>query len=374
MILKLTIGTSFYVDLDGAVPDAIFIGQERFNAATEAAVEQLEQAVRLAPEYRTARYALGQALRTQGRSEEALEHLRRAERHRAEPPPLDDPLMDAVDALRTGAIDALHRGIDLLHRGRIEPAIILLEESVRIDPKLAEAHAQLGAARLSLGEPGPAEESLRRALDLDPGYVDALYNLGVIAHRRGDYVTAVARFEEVLAIRPHHFDARLGLGTDVTQVGRGSEAVDHLHRALALRPDDPRPYKRLGAALSAGGRYEQAIEALRLGVERLPGDASIADQLALLLATCPREDLRDPTEALLLAEAVCRTTGRAEPRALETLAVAQAALERFGEAAATAEEAIALARRQGKPDIATRIEVRLRRYREQGLAPALPPP
>ncbi|MCZ6735528.1 MAG: tetratricopeptide repeat protein, partial [Planctomycetota bacterium] len=327
------------------------------------AVGYLEEAIRLTAEYGTARYVLGQALRKLGRTEAAMQQLELAEQQRNEEPRVPDPLRQRLDALRTGAIDALHRGIDLLQQGQVEHAIALLEEAVRINPDLPEAHGQLGTALLKRGQLEHAEASLRRALNLDPNFVDALYNLGLIAHRRNNYSEAARHFALAVSIRPQHFDAHLGLGADLSRLGRTDEAIEHLRAAARLRPDDPRPYKRLGSALAALGRYEEAIRWLRDGVQRLPNDASIADRLAWILATCPQEQWRVSAEALRIAEAVCRRTNNAVPQALDTLAAALANLGRFEEAIAAAEQALQMARANDNRDLASEIEARLDRYR-----------
>ena len=287
-----------------------------------------------------------------------------AEQQRGREPPVDDPLLREVEALATGAIEALHRGIDLLAAGRLEEAVVRLNESIRINSDLAEAHSQLGAALLEQGDLPAAETSLRHALRLHPGYVDALHNLGVLEHRRGALVDAVERFQAVLAVRPDHFEAQLGLGTDLRPLGRRAEAAVHLRAALRLRPDDARPYKRLAAVLAEQGEFEEAIAQLRWGVERLPDDLSVADRLAWMLATCPHEHLRDGAEALRVAEDVCRRTNRRVPRGLDTLAAALATLGRYDEAVAVAEGARDLARRRGDETLAGQIESRLGLYRD----------
>ena len=328
-----------------------------------AAVAHLEEALRLAPEYGRARYALGQTLRTLGRLDEARAQLELAETQRGLEPPVDDPLMQAVETLRTGAVDALHRGIELAQSGRTEPALELLEEAVRIDPDLAEAHAQLGAVLLGGGEIERARTHLERALHLDPNAADAHYNLGLLAHRQERYDEAVSRFERAVRIRPDHFDARLGLGTDLERIGRAEDGVPHLDAARSIRPADPRPYRHLATVMAGLGRYREVIDVLRSGWSRLPDEAALGDRLAWMLATCPRDDLRNPAEALEIAEAVCDQTGFRVPRALATRAAALAAVGRVEEARTAAEEALRVARAQDRAELAVEIESHLDHYR-----------
>ena len=328
------------------------------------AVRHLTEALRLAPEYGPARYALGQVLRRQDRLDDAARELRLARRQQEMEPPLDAALTRTLASLRTGAIEALHRGILLARDGRFAEAIPLFQDAIRIDPLLAEAHSQLGAARLSGGDTDAARRHLDRALELDPDFADARYNLGLVAHRLGRFEDAVGHFEHAVAVRPGHYDARLGLGTDLSRLGRHTEAIVHLRRAGDLRPDNPKPCKRLAAALSATGEFAEAVSTLRLGAERLSGDASIADRLAWMLATCPDDDVRLPAEALAIAEDVCRRTGQSQSRALATRAAALAGLGRFAEAFEVARQAHDLAVAGRRDELAAAIQRHLQAYGE----------
>jgi tetratricopeptide (TPR) repeat protein len=329
----------------------------------DAAVAHVQQAIRLAPDYGTAHYVLGQALRKTEAFDEAKVQLALAEQYLDDEPPIDDPLSAELEALRTGAVDSLHRGIELARRGRFQTAIDLFRESLRIDPQLAETHAQLGAALMARGDLRAARDPLRRAIELEPNLADAIYNLGLLEHRQGTFDRAVDFFREAATVRPDHFDAHLGLGTDLPHLDRQDEAATHLRIALNLRPDDPRPYKRLGEVLASAGDCSGAVDVLRAGMLRLSQDASIVDRLAWVLVTCAPPSPGVAAEALRLADAVCWWTRRSEPRALATKAAALAALERFDEAIATAVDAAGLADDRGMMDLAVEIRAQLQHYR-----------
>ena len=328
----------------------------------EPAVEYLQEAVRLAPKYGTARYALGQALRNPERPDEARRELQLAEEYRNHEPPLDDPLARVLDRARIGAIEALHRGIDLLQAGEVDEAIDLLETAIRSAPDLVEARAQLGAALLQQGDLPAAQGSLEHALELESNYVEAIYHLGLIAHRRRDHAGAIALFQRTVQLRAEHFDAHLGLGTDLPKLGQTTTALEHLRRAMALRPHDPRPYRRMALVLSTLARYEEAIATLRLGRERLPEEVTIADRLAWMLATCPRDELREADEALKLATEVCRRTNNQAPQALDTRAAALANLGRYDEAVVVAQGARQAALAGNKEQLADQIQRRQELY------------
>ncbi len=328
----------------------------------EPAVGYLQEAVRRAPKYGTARYVLGQALRNSESPDEARRELQLAEEYRNHEPPLHDPRARVLDRTRIGAIEALHRGIDLLQAGEVDEAIDLLETAIRSAPDLAEARAQLGAALLQQGDLPAAQRSLESTLELEPNYVEAIYHLGLIAHRRQDYAGAIALFQRTVQLRAEHFDAHLGLGTDLPKRGQTTTALEHLRRAMALRPHDPRPYRRLASVLSTLTRYEEAIATLRVGLERLPEEVTIADRLAWVLATCPRDDVRDAAEALKLATEVCRRTNNPAPQALDTRAAALANLGRYDEAVVVAQRARQTALAGNNEQLADQIQRRLELY------------
>lgn len=348
----------------------------------DACVTQLQRAIAMAPRYGRARYLLARALRDLGRVNQAAEQFRLAEEQRDDEPPIDDPLARALDGLATGAIDALHRGIAALKTGDVSRALPLLEESLRLNPDLAETHASLGSALVMTGALDRAADHLRRALALQPGYAQAHYNLGLIAHRRGRFAESVEHFQAALTTQPNHFDAHLGLGMDLPRLAQPpgdtllalggaahvsviDRAAEHLRTAARLRPRDPRPYKRLATLLSERGDFDAAIGALRSAVEHIPDDVTLTNRLAWMLATCPNDSLRHPDEAVRLAESVCRTTRRRVARPLDTLAAAYAAAGRFDEAVAAADEAIRAARARHDDALADEISKRLVLYRAQ---------
>ncbi len=118
----------------------------------------------------------------------------------------------------------------------------------------------------------------------------------------------------------------------------------------------------MGSTLSQLARYEEAIAALRLGLERLPEEVTIADRLAWVLATCPRDELREADEALKLATEVCRRTNDEAPQALDTRAAALANLGRYDEAVVVAQRARQVALARNNEQLADQIQRRLELY------------
>ena len=128
---------------------------------------------------------------------------------------------------------------------------------------------------------------------------------------------------------------------------------DHfnLHKLLVL----------LGNGRLTRGEPEQAAalyrEALKIDIDYV--DAQ--NNLAWLLATHAAEEIRDEKAAVRYAEMAVTTAGDV-PSLLDTLAAAYAADGRFAAAITTAQKAIELAVAQAQPQLARKIEGRLRLY------------
>lgn len=66
------------------------------------------------------------------------------------------------------AIDKYNEAVKFLNDRDIENAIPLLQEAIRLDPKLAEAYYELGMCFLNKGNKGSAIENLEKYLELNP--------------------------------------------------------------------------------------------------------------------------------------------------------------------------------------------------------------
>ncbi len=150
------------------------------------------------------------------------------------------------------------------------------------------------------------------------------------------------------------------LGLSLVRLGRPKDAVAPLEAALELRPDGHEVRIALAEALVKSGRDAAALATLRRGLERTPQAGVLAIALGRLLATSADPAVRDGARALELAEQLAAATGRRHVEVLEVLACAYAENDRFGEAVAVVDEALALPA-SGDPAVRTRIE----RLREQ---------
>lgn len=288
-------------------------------------------------------------------------------------------------------------GALLFDAGKTQEAIGYYEQALRVKPDHAEASYNLGNAYWQQGKRHKAMECYAKALQSSPKNAAAHYNLANALADAGQLQEAVVHYETALQIDPRAPPAHNNLANVLVQMGKLDEAISHYEKALQLKKDFADPHNNLAAVLLSQGRVNEAMahraEALRIRPDNAAGQYDVGvifatqgkindaiahfkeairlkpdygkacNNLAWLLATNANSPASDQTQAVQLAERACQLVGEKQAPYLDTLAAAYAATDRFQEAVATAEEALALARATGLTRLASEIEARVQMYR-----------
>jgi tetratricopeptide (TPR) repeat protein len=195
-------------------------------------------------------------------------------------------------------------------------------------PRNARARNNYATSLIADGRFAEAATHLRAAVDADPAFAEAHANLGVA-------LSAQSQFDE---------------------------GIVHLKRAIAIRPDYGAAYRNLGEAYATRGQLADALAQYLRAAELQPDAVDILNRAAWILATATDDRLRDGRKALELAERAARLTKRGDVISLDSLAAALAEIGSFETAAATAREALALARTVNDQAIVPELEYRLKLY------------
>jgi Flp pilus assembly protein TadD len=174
---------------------------------------------------------------------------------------------------------------------------------------------------------------------------------------------AEQQLREAVRLKETSAAAHGNLGSVLCRLGRLDEGVPHLERALALDPDYTTAYGNLGEAYGALGQRALAAKYFGLAVNTEPDRPFLLNRLAWLLATSPEDAVRNGAKAVEVGERAVRLTFRQDTMSLDTLAAAYAETGRFTEAAAIAEETLALAQSRGQSDLLPQLQYRLDLYR-----------
>ncbi len=286
------------------------------------AIEHLEAALEIEPDYREALYALASAYRLEGRHEEAAERIARYEQ--TDPTPrrhYADPLIDAMNSIRArSAQDSFSEGHALQARGDLESALAAYGTVLEIDPEHAQAHVNLVAIHGELGNYEQAIRHYERSVELNPAIAEAHYNYGVSRHFAGDFRGAAEAFEKALAINPQNPDTHGNLGASLAELGRESEATRHFRLAIERNPSHPMANFHLGRQLADRGRYREALPYLEKAVEtESVGTALHAFLLALVHRELGSAGRAEEYGRIALRRARARSQGDLEARILAEL-------------------------------------------------------
>jgi tetratricopeptide (TPR) repeat protein len=163
------------------------------------AVEGLQRAIKLAPDFYEAQHTLGIQYLALQQYEDAETALLRA---RDLSPKAAEPLINLGTLY-------YQRGEAQREAGRSEDATAtfeksadFLEESVRRNPLSPSAHGYLGATLYKMGNYERAETVLKRALDLDEGQLNARLMLVNVYTRSGRYKEALEQTNVFIAKNP----------------------------------------------------------------------------------------------------------------------------------------------------------------------------
>lgn len=153
-------------------------------------------------------------------------------------------------------------------------------------------------------------------------------------------------------------------------------AIEQFQDLAAMRPNDALVHFGLGSALNLKRRETEAASAFRQALQHQPNWADACDALAGVLSSCQSAELRHPAEAVRLARKACAAKGDSRPEFLFTLSLALSAAGDRAAAAETLQQALRVARFQGRDTLAAQIAQRMAtelRPQQEASAQAAPP-
>ena len=219
-------------------------------------------------------------------------------------------------------------------RGRLAGAARHYDRALEQDPGDAAAWRGRGNVHAEKKESGPALDCYRRAQELAPQAPEGYYLEGVLHQEQGDADAAIAAYGKAIACPGDYWSARFNRGGLLLDKGDPAGALADFDAALALRRGEWRLHVLRGRTLVALERWAEAEEemdkALALGappevwrdragirLDRGDWEGALSDaekvlaaqpdvlnlnNMAWLLLTLPREDLRDTARARKLMD------------------------------------------------------------------------
>jgi Flp pilus assembly protein TadD len=208
------------------------------------------------------------------------------------------------------------------------------ERTIALDPKMPEAHLDLGILLLEK-DPALSVAPLTKAAELLPAQSRPHFLLGVALERSGNASAAATAFESAVALDPLDVDTLLHLGETYLALNRPANAEQKFHNAIERQPQEPRA--RLGLARSLDQQKKpEATEAYEQYLAVQPADSAMRARLVHLYLEQNRFDAAD-------AELSRTDSGKPSLELLKLRADIQIGQKKWDDAVHTLQEAVALA-------------------------------
>ena len=172
-------------------------------------------------------------------------------------------------------------GYTFFSQGMLKKAKESLEESLRLNPKYAEALYVLGMVHLELNDYPQATRHFQQCLEINPWFTEAHNLLGATYARMGDYQAALREFDAVKGDInfPTPEIAHFNIGKVFAETDNCGEAVLHFRRAIEVNPSFGKAWFLLGDCQEQLGQVDLARQSLQKAVEFLPDDPSVRYRL-----------------------------------------------------------------------------------------------
>ena len=274
----------------------------------EEALSRFEQALEAAPGNPEAVEAVGRALLSLDRLEEA-----------------EASFLNALELDPEWSAPRL--GLAMVAMRREEPLKVVhhLERAIEADPEYPDTYVELGRYYGLMQEPELARATFGRWLRSRPEDTDMLINAGLVAFDAADYAQALDFFDKALENATDDEQgsgARTFRANTLDMLGRYPEAVAAYEEVIEETPEWWEAHANLGICHARNENFREAELAFRRGLEECPGSPEIRDELAAHLLG----EQKNLEEALKLSEEAV-ALGRDEVRHLYTLGEVRLALE-----------------------------------------------
>jgi tetratricopeptide (TPR) repeat protein len=232
--------------------------EERFEEARGL----FEKAISIDPAHASAHERLAQCHGVAGRTQVALEHLRRA--HELDPGSARVAMQISILA---GAIADPHS------RPKIAPQpggsavrydqadIDRLGEVIAADPEFVDAFLRLPSTDVDQELFTVLRATLEKSLEKHPEFADLHYHCGQVYHRLGKDRNAIRYVEQAVQLNPRYVEALILLARLYGETDAWMNGVDRLQQAVEAGADYPDVHYLVGQLYQKGNQPEQARRA-----------------------------------------------------------------------------------------------------------------
>jgi arylsulfatase A-like enzyme/Flp pilus assembly protein TadD len=241
------------------------------------------------------------------------------------------------------------------------------KRAFELGPEDAQLARKLARLLSGAGQRQQALDCLRKAVAASPDSAELNFDIGLVLKSSDRVDESIAYFEQAVRANPDHLQARMYLARAMEDSGRTDEAIEQYRQLTQLHPKAGGAYLAWSALQLRADRPAEAVTILSAGLEHMPGNPRLGEQLAWLLATCTDDAVRDGALAVRIAMQIRDQVKQPDAGLLDTLAAALAEAGEFEQAAELAGIAADAAGAAGQVALEDLVRQRMKLY-EQGRA------
>lgn len=286
---------------------------------------------------------------------------------------IDDALEILSKALESQPSEGLYRIRAIVYRMQLKEDLALADLNKALamqpqDPISLLQRAEISVSRKNLQA---AKDDLRAAERIAPGVAaaeQAIFVRCLIAIEEGRMADAINEMKTLIDRDPSNDGRKLQLANLYIQDDRPRQAIEVLSAILDRDPTNISVLRSRADAYLSVGDHDKAIADYERAIKVAGEDASnydlsgILNNLAWVLATSPKDEVRDGARAVELGERAVKLTEEKEPHILSTLAAGYAETGNFEKAIEWSSKAVEIGKEQNHEQI-EQLEEELEQYR-----------
>lgn len=164
-------------------------------------------------------------------------------------------------------------------QGRVEEALAMLAKAQDVEPRLTIARDQISKILFDLGRMEEVRQLWSNLLESGDDVFAAHVNLGEISAHEGHTAAAVLHWEAATALQPGNALVRFKLAMACASLGLTEEAIGHYRAVLDAAPGFAEAYNNLGILVAQRGNHAAAAALFAEAVRLNPGLDQARDNL-----------------------------------------------------------------------------------------------
>ena len=149
------------------------------------------------------------------------------------------------------------RGLSYYYLGQYQQAIKDCNEAIRLKPDLSNAYNNRGMVYGKLGQYQLSIEDFNKAIRLKPDDAVPYYNRGLSYYYIGKYQLAIEDYNEAIHLKLSYANAYFGRGTSYLNLEQHQRAIEDFNEVIRLKPDYAAAYNNRGTAYITQGNSTQ---------------------------------------------------------------------------------------------------------------------